>query len=84
MSDNKRRLTYLSDIDGLRAIAVARRRFIPSKDPGLSGGYVGVDYLLCDIGFLISGSISDRVNTGANFQFLHSADTPPAPAVLQR
>ena len=51
MSDKcKRRLTYLSDIDGLRAIAVLAVVFFHLKIPGFSGGYVGVDYLLCDIG----------------------------------
>ena len=38
MSDNKRRLTYLSDIDGLRAIAVLAVVLFHLKIAGFDGG----------------------------------------------
>ena len=68
MSDNKRRLTYLSDIDGLRAIAVLAVVLFHLKIAGFDGGYVGVDIFFVISGFLISGLIRDRVETG-NFSF---------------
>ena len=69
MSDNKRRLTYLSDIDGLRAIAVLAVVLFHLKIPGFAGGYVGVDIFFVISGSLISGLISDRVETGLTFSF---------------
>ena len=72
MSDNKRRLTYLSDIDGLRAIAVLAVVLFHLKIAGFAGGYVGVDIFFVISGSLISGSIRDRVQTGVTSAFSHS------------
>jgi peptidoglycan/LPS O-acetylase OafA/YrhL len=52
---------YRSDIDGLRAIAVAAVVLFHSGVPGFSGGYVGVDVF-----FVISGYLITRLLTGAD------------------
>ncbi|MBT6038640.1 MAG: acyltransferase [Halieaceae bacterium] len=64
MSKTRRQLTYLPDIDGLRAIAVLAVILFHLKVPGFDGGYVGVDIFFVISGFLISGLIRDRVETG--------------------
>ncbi len=64
MPEVQRRLVYLADIDGLRALAVLAVVFFHLKIPGFSGGYVGVDIFFVISGFLISGSIRDQINTG--------------------
>jgi peptidoglycan/LPS O-acetylase OafA/YrhL len=64
MSKTERRLTYLPDIDGLRAIAVLAVVFFHLKISGFDGGYVGADIFFFISGFLISGLIRDRVETG--------------------
>ena len=68
MLEAKRRLVYLPDIDGLRAIAVLAVVLFHLKVAGFEGGYVGVDIFFVISGFLISGLIRDRVETG-NFSF---------------
>lgn len=64
----QRRLVYLADIDGLRALAVLAVVFFHLKIPGFSGGYVGVDIFFVISGFLISGSIRDQISSGS-FKF---------------
>ena len=64
MSKTERRLTYLPDIDGLRAMAVLAVVLFHLKISGFDGGYVGVDIFFVISGFLISGLIRDRVETG--------------------
>jgi peptidoglycan/LPS O-acetylase OafA/YrhL len=63
MSKTERRLTYLPDIDGLRAMAVLAVVLFHLKISGFDGGYVGVDIFFVISGFLISGLIRDRVET---------------------
>ena len=64
----RRRLVYLTDIDGLRALAVLAVVCFHLQIPGFTGGYVGVDIFFVISGFLISGLIRDQINT-AGFQF---------------
>ena len=68
MPQARRRLVYLTDIDGLRALAVLAVVCFHLQIPGFTGGYVGVDIFFVISGFLISGLIRDQINT-AGFQF---------------
>ena len=68
MPQTQRQLVYLTDIDGLRALAVLAVVFFHLQIPGLTGGYVGVDIFFVISGFLISGLIRDQINTD-NFSF---------------
>jgi peptidoglycan/LPS O-acetylase OafA/YrhL len=43
MPQARRRLVYLTDIDGLRALAVLAVVCFHLQIPGFTGGYVGVD-----------------------------------------
>ena len=68
MPQARRRLVYLTDIDGLRALAVLAVVCFHLQIPGFTGGYVGVDIFFVISGFLISGLIRDQIHT-AGFQF---------------
>jgi peptidoglycan/LPS O-acetylase OafA/YrhL len=65
MKPIERRLVYLADIDGLRAVAVLAVVFFHLRMPGFDGGFVGVDIFFVISGFLISGLIRDQVASGA-------------------
>ena len=64
MPDTRRRLVYLTDIDGLRALAVLSVVGFHLQISGFTGGYVGVDIFFVISGFLISGLIRDQIHTG--------------------
>ncbi len=64
MPDTRRRLVYLTDIDGLRALAVLSVVCFHLQISGFTGGYVGVDIFFVISGFLISGLIRDQIHTG--------------------
>lgn len=68
MPGSGRKLGYLADIDGLRALAVIAVILFHLELPGFSGGYVGVDIFFVISGFLISGLIRERVSLG-DFRF---------------
>ena len=68
MSKTERRLTYLPDIDGLRAMAVLAVVLFHLKISGFDGGYVGVDVFFVISGFLITRSI-DKEMLGNVFSF---------------
>ena len=59
----RRQLVHLTDIDGLRALAVLAVVCFHLQIPGFTGGYVGVDIFFVISGFLISGLIRDQINT---------------------
>lgn len=75
MRKTRRRLIYLSDIDGLRAIAVLAVVLFHLKITGFDAGYVGVDIFFVISGFFISGLTLARAVTNT-FRFLCLADKP--------
>ena len=56
-----RKIGLLSDIDGLRAVAVLFVVLFHLKVPGFEGGYIGVDIFFVISGFLITGLIQERM-----------------------
>mgnify|MGYP000892813446 CR=1 FL=1 len=56
---------YRSDVDGLRAIAVAVVVLFHAGLPGFSGGYVGVDVFFVISGFLITTLIVREIDIGS-------------------
>lgn len=60
INTNAARLTYRSDIDGLRAIAVLGVVAFHSGLPYFPGGFVGVDVFFVISGFLITGLLSEE------------------------
>ena len=58
-------MTYRSEIDGLRSIAVMAVVLFHFSVPGISGGFVGVDVFFVISGFLIGGILwGEVVETG--------------------
>src|SRR4051794_1151150 len=62
-------MTYRSDIDGLRAVAVLSVVLFHAGFPSITGGFVGVDIFFVISGYLITGIIGDQAGRGA-FSFL--------------
>ena len=63
MPKARRLLVYLTDIDGLRALAVLAVVLFHLQIPAFTGGFVGVDIFFVVSGFLISGLIRDQIKT---------------------
>lgn len=57
-------MTYRSDIDGLRALAIVPVIFFHAGFRGFSGGYVGVDVFFVISGFLIASIILADADAG--------------------
>ena len=57
-------LAYRADIDGLRALAVLAVLLYHGYPTAVTGGFVGVDVFFVISGFLISGNILRRIETG--------------------
>jgi peptidoglycan/LPS O-acetylase OafA/YrhL len=55
---------YRSDIDGLRALAVAPIVLFHAHVPGFDGGYVGVDIFFVISGFLITTILAEELAQG--------------------
>ena len=70
-------MTYRSDIDGLRAIAVVAVVLFHAEIPGFSGGFVGVDVFFVISGYLITqllvGSADKPVRLGLGEFYLRRA-----------
>lgn len=62
-----RNQSYLSHVDGLRAIAVLSVLLYHFGIPGFGGGYVGVDIFFVISGFLITRIISTEIEDTGNF-----------------
>ena len=79
-------LTYRSDIDGLRAVAVLAVVFYHLDPTFLPGGFVGVDVFFVISGFLITSIIlresADRTFTLKNFWMRRTRRLFPALAVV--
>ena len=63
-------LSYRSDIDGLRAVAVLSVVAFHAFPTWLRGGFIGVDIFYVISGFLISGIIFNGLEQ-KNFRFVH-------------
>lgn len=57
-----RSITYRSDVDGLRAVAVMIVVFFHAGVPGFGGGFVGVDVFFVISGFLITSIIASELD----------------------
>ena len=60
-----REMTYRSDIDGLRAVAVLLVLLFHLDPTSFSGGFVGVDVFFVISGYLMTRLITDEIGAGS-------------------
>ncbi|MGK0499644.1 MAG: peptidoglycan/LPS O-acetylase OafA/YrhL [Oceanicoccus sp.] len=68
--DHSPKLSFRSDIEGLRGLAVLLVMMYHFKSPLISGGYIGVDVFFVISGFLIASIISSAIDQD-NFSLAH-------------
>jgi peptidoglycan/LPS O-acetylase OafA/YrhL len=61
--------TFRSDLEGLRAVAVALVLLYHARVPGFNGGYVGVDVFFVLSGFLITGLLLRELRSTGRISF---------------
>ena len=83
---NAHHMAYRSDIDGLRAVAVAAVILYHAHVPGFAGGYVGVDVFFVISGYLITQLLTEAPGHApmglAEFYFRRARRILPALLVI--
>jgi len=69
MTTDFQRLDYRSDIQGLRAIAIALVVLAHAQVPGLSGGFAGVDVFFVLSGYLITGLLLSELSANGRIRY---------------
>lgn len=65
ISNSPKQLSFLPDVEGLRAVAILSVLLFHLRMPGFQGGFVGVDIFFVISGFLISGQLRQSLESGS-------------------